>query len=167
MSSFINSAKHFNSVEEAVCNLAYNDQFYLPYSLKTICGKWYDSRKNTIEAIHEEIKAHFDTLRELQALCVTLQYKHHYPPGTLNAQIEVETEETKQKTEIEPLTIHGIFKALGCISYQIETEHLKELRQLTQKEEDALFFLDELQNSIAHYIVGNTPEYEEAKYSIE
>lgn len=157
MSSFICSAKHFNSIEKKLHELIYDNRFYVPYSLREITPQFYDRRKTSVKSAEKELSAIVDTLRELNVLCVSLQYKHHYE-GTLDAQIQTELSEVKSKTETKYLTIHGLYNALSCLNYQIEIGHLKELRELTNGEENALTFLRELKIALASDIVSKLPD---------
>lgn len=165
MSSFICSAKHFNSVENAVVDHCIdNANFWMPYNIqKRIPGLDHHA---TREQKRETVHAIFTTLRELQVLCVSLQYKHHYD-GTLDEEIKQQMTAVKQKTGVVSLTRIGLYKAIGGILYQIETEHLEELRELTQSEKDALFFARTLENGLAKDIVSDLSEYETAKWEIE
>lgn len=167
MSSFIPSAKHFNSIERTVIFLTQNSNFYFPYSFKDKFPKIYNGRHFSQDLIDKEVISIIDTLRELTPLCVTLQYRHHYE-GKLDKEIIEQTEILKHdKKGGEPLTKIGLFKALQCLSYQIETDHLKQLRNLTTEEENALFFIDELKNTLAVDIVSSLPDYEAQKWEID
>jgi Tfp pilus assembly PilM family ATPase len=57
------------------------------------------------------------------------------------------------------------YKALQCINYQLEIEHLKELRHLTAQEELAMELLHEITGEIAMKIIRSLPEYEKVQYS--
>jgi uncharacterized protein (DUF305 family) len=94
-----------------------------------------------------------------------LQYKHHYP-GTLDSQIAIELQAVKASTDTTPLTDVSLMKALQCSHYQIESQHLKELRGLTQAEDNALFFLREMVNHIAVGLAMKLPEYDKAPWGI-
>ena len=154
MSSYICSAKHFNSIEKKIKDLVQDNDFYLPYSLKSIVPKFYNKQKNSLDDIFKEIENIINTLREINVLCVSLQYKHHYI-GTLDKEIERELIDVKQKTEIKELSIHGLYNALSCLSYQIELEHLKDIRELSSEEKKAIIFLKEFKISICEHIVAN------------
>lgn len=167
MSSFIPSANHFNSIERTVIFLTQNNNFYFPYSFKDKFEKIYYKGHYSQDLIDKEVISIIDTLRELTPLCVTLQYRHHYE-GTVDKEISEQTEILKQTRKGgTPLTKVGLFKALQCLSYQIETEHLTQLRSLTTEEENALFFVDELKNALAIDIVSSLPDYEAQKWEIE
>lgn len=157
MSSFICSAKHFNSIEKKLHELIYDNNFYVPYSLKNIVPKFYDRRQSSVKNVEKELTGIVDTLRELNVLCVSLQYKHHYE-GTLDTQIQTELSKVKSKTETKYLTTHGLYNALSCLNYQIEIEHLKKLRELTNGEKNALTFLRELKIALASDIVSKLPD---------
>jgi len=166
MSSFIPSAKHFNSIERSVIFLTQSSNFYFPYSFKDKFPKIYNKGHYSQDAIDAEVKAIIDTLRELTPLCVTLQYKHHYQGG-VDKEIAEQTAILKQENKGgEPLAKIGLFKALQCLSYQIETKHLTDLRSLTNEEENALFFVDELKCVLAVDIVAGLPSYDTEKWEI-
>lgn len=166
MSSFICSPKHFNSIEASVKNLAYGSQFYFPYSFKERFNALYEKRKSNFDNMDACVMNVVDELRRLNALCVSLQYKHHYE-GRLDKEIEEQTNLLLNfKKESKILNKYELLAAMKCVSYQIEEEHLKELRNLTESEEDALFFLKEMINTLAMDIVTSLPEYEKAGWSI-
>lgn len=166
MSSFICSPKHFNSIEASIKNLAYGSQFYFPYSFKQKFNALYEKRKATFDNMDTCVNNVIDELRRLNALCVSLQYKHHYE-GRLDKEIEEQTEILmNSKKEHKILNKYELLAAMKCVNYQIEEEHLKELRALTESEEDALFFMSEMINCLAMDIVTNLPEYEKAGWSI-
>jgi hypothetical protein len=166
MSSYICSPKHFNSIEEKLKNLVYDSNFYLPYSLKDILPKWYNKKDNSFDVIFVEIKNIINSLRELNVLCVSLQYKNHYV-GRLDQEIENELVIVKQKTEIKGLSKHGLYNALSCLNYQIELEHLKDLRNLTLEEENAMKFLKEFKISLAEDIIRELEEDKTNTWSID
>lgn len=166
MSSYINSAKHFNSIENKLqCILIWsNDNYYMPYDIKNLYPELY-SKQSTAEKKENIIRGIVDTLRHLQVLCVSLQYKHHYD-GVLDQEIANQTEVVMDRKESVHLSLHGLYNAMRCISYQIEREHLKELRELLPVEESALKFMEIIINSLAHHLVSAMPE-DECKWSIE
>lgn len=166
MSSFIPSSKHFNSIEKSVIYLTQNNNFYFPYSFKNVFPILYDKRKYTQDAIDSVVVGIIDTLRELTSLCVSLQYKHHYE-GTLDNEIQEQTQILiKEKKQFTQLNNIALYKALSCLSYQIETEHLSDLRKLTQDEENAMFFIKEMKAVLCENIVSSLPNYEAAKWEI-
>jgi hypothetical protein len=166
MSSYINSSKHFNSVQDKLESLLIwnHDNFYTPYKIKSLYPEIYDRNWNT-EVKKEKITGIIDTLRKLQVLCVSLQYAHHHE-GTLDKEIQEQTEIVMCKKEREILTTHGLYNAIGCIGYQIEAKHLKELRELTEEESKALEFLEIMRDELAHHLVSKLPE-DKTRWSIE
>jgi hypothetical protein len=164
MSSFICEPKQFNSIEIAVRNLALGDSFYFPYSFKDRLPELY-KRSTGIDIKADKVRDIIDTLRRINVLCVSLQYAHHYE-GVLDKEIEDQTKMIMNRKEFQHLTKVELYKSLSCVNYQIELEHLKELRQLTEDEETAMFFLREFTDCLAHDIVSNLQEYETAKWSI-
>ena len=166
MSSFIHNAKHFNSVEQAFKRLAIDRSFYFPYSFKQCFPVLQRSHDHGFATINEEIKQIFDTIREISVLCVTLQYKDYYA-GKLDAQIEVEKNDLmSNKKQFKGLNNIETLVALQSIDYQIEIEHLKDLRPLTDQESNALFFIKEMISKLALYIVSKLPETDKAQWSI-
>lgn len=166
MSSFICSPKHFNSIEKSIIELTQSNSFYFPYAFKDCLPELYSSKNFLDKDINAKVENLIDRLRELNALCVTLQYKHHYV-GTLDAEIQAETVNLlTNKKERQNLPKIGLYKALQCVSYQIELEHLKELRELNEAEKLALLFLKEMINALAHDIINHLPEYENGKWEI-
>lgn len=167
MSSFICSPKHFNSIEASIKNLAYGSQFYFPYSFKKKFPALYEKRKQTFDNMDACVENVVDELRRLNALCVSLQYKNHYV-GKLDTEIEEQTSILMNcKKESKLLNKYELLAALKCVGYQIETEHLKDLRHLTEQEENTLYFLTEMINALAMDIVTSLPAYEKAGWSIE
>ena len=157
MSSYICDSKHFNSIEKNLIDLIEKDDFYIPYVLKDVLPNWYNKRKSTVEAIIEELKPLINAIRELNVICVSLQYKDHYK-GVLDNEITTQLENNTKKTEIKNLTLHGLYNALRCTKYQIELEHLKELRELTDIEEKSMLFLKEIIISIGKDIISKLPD---------
>jgi hypothetical protein len=166
MSSFICTSKHFTSIEKKMHQLINKDDYYTPYELREVCPKNYDKRNNLIETMEAEISKHIDTLRTLNAVCVILQYKHHYK-GTVNAQISSEVNEVHRKSQPVELTTMGVYKALKCVIYQIELNHLEELRELRTEEKNAMKYIKETISFLATYILTNSEEWEKAAYTID
>lgn len=166
MSSFINTPEHFNSIERKLHYMAMGRNFYVPYSLKKIAPKFYDRQHYNTDEVLEEITDFIDTMRELNVICVNLQYRHN-KIGALDSEISNGIAYVKTKnTNTAELSEIGLYKALQCMTYQIETEHLRELRSLTQTEENALYFFEEIKKALAFDIVSNLPEYNNAAWSI-
>lgn len=166
MSSFTCSAKHYNSIESALHQLISKDMFCPAYELKEICPNWYERHHANHKAIKQEFSEHIDTIRELNALCVSLQYKDHYE-GVLDKEIKEQIEYVKEKTEIKYLTPHGLYNALRCANYQIEIEHLQELRKLTESEQNAMKFLEVMINHVGAYIISQLPDDKSNTHSID
>ena len=156
MSSFICSPKHFNSVERAL--LRATIQQYPEWNL-------YDGSRD-IDKQQALIREHMLTLRELSALCVNLQYKHHHQ-GELDEVIQADIAELKNASISRELSLIELHKACSCISYQIETEHLEELRPLTGNERTAILFLESIKTKLALHIIKALPEYDKAEWEIK
>lgn len=158
MSSFVHSAKHFNSIEKALQLAFVNSNVYYTYRIK----RKFNMKNMGVDATYEKITEFVDTLRSLNALCVSLQYKHHYE-GVLDAEIQSQTNFLMlNKSENVGLNKIALYKALQSLDYQIEIEHLKDLRELTTQEQDAMGFLSMIIDDIAHDIVRDLEEYEKA-----
>lgn len=165
MSSFINSAKHFSTIKKNLYRHLFNveDKIYLPYSFADRFKKVYD-RSNFIEVRENAVKEQINNFAKLQALCVNLQYKHH--SENLDLDIKESQKEVVKDIEAKSIDKTALVKLLGCSIYQVETEHLKELRELTKEEEDALFFVKEIHKEIIEHIVYTSKEYNNSEYAI-
>lgn len=161
MSSYINSPKHFNSIEHKFHLLANSNEFSFPYSVSSILPNCYNKNETLIETMERELTDVIDTLRELNVLCVTLQYK-----DACAVELQAELKFVKTKTKIKDLTLHGLYNALCCLDYQIELSHLEQTRKLTVKEQSAVQFLKEMRISIAIKLVRSLPEDKTNTWSI-
>jgi hypothetical protein len=160
MSSYIPSPKHFNSVQKALVDLFTGHDFEGPYALREKLPRLFVT--GTVEA---EVEKVVDDLRKLNVLCVTLQYAHHYE-GHVNEEIKEETSHLMDnKNNYKYLSVHGLYNALNCISYQIEVEHLTE--PLTGDEQNAMFFLAKMRESLAYHLVRKMPEDKTCRWEVE
>lgn len=151
MSSFICSPRHFNSVEHTLLNMK-NDNTY-NYMMRE-----YDT---------EYISSVVDNLRYINVVCVTLQYKAHYK-GKLDNEIQKQLDYLfNNKNGGEFLSIKQLLQCLRCINYQIEIEHLTELRELTESEQNAIEFLSIFSNKLAMYIINDTDILRDTKWSLD
>ena len=165
MSSFICSSKHFNSIERTVINLTQDQNFYFPYAFKCVYPELYEKRYYTQDRIDSAVTEIVNVLRELNVLCVSLQYKHHYP-GTLDKEISEQKAIVSDRAQSANLSKIELYKALICVSYQIEEQHLTELRQLSQQETNALFFIKEMKGALSADIIRSLPDYDVAAWEI-
>lgn len=108
----------------------------------------------------------FNTLRELQVVCVSLQYRHHYD-GRLDREISEQLTAVRTSTKVQHLTPSALRRGLQCILYQIEPEHLTELRPLTPDEQGALDLAREIINTIAGYYADQVSEKAGDRWSID
>ena len=161
MSSFICSAKHFNSIEKALNNyFSGSKSSEYSYSFYKYLGG-----NATGDQIREKIKNFIDTLRELNVMCVSLQYKHH-SEGTLDTEISEQRERVYSDNSYKTIDIYGLIKALACVNYQLETENLIEFRPLTESETTALKYLDDLKYDLCYYLVNTSPQYDKGDWEI-
>lgn len=167
MSSFICSNKHFASIAKGIMHIININSFHVSYDLKQIAPQIY-SYKQTLneQSAIKEVNSFIGTLMELQVLCVSLQYRHHY-----EGHLDQEISEQREILHIPcnnpvPLSPAALYKSIHCALYQIETEHLEELRPLTSKEKDCLAFFGLFAANIADHIVSRLPEYDKAPWGI-
>jgi hypothetical protein len=165
MSSFICSSKHFNSIQKTLEFFTHGKNYSFPYELKTVCPKMYDNKHYSTELIEQEVREIVNALRELNVYCVLLQYKHHYE-GRLNNEVQDQLEIIRDSEGGNILSLVELFKALTCVRYQIELEHLKELRELASLENRAMSFLNIMINDLACEIVRELPAYDDASWEI-
>src|ERR1035438_2955274 len=146
MSSYVCSAKHFNSLERGTIKVLmplkngdvstgkvseypfkkeFNQFFKDEPNGYGLSGTW---KKLCGDRIKNEIPLIFDELRRLNVICVTLQYKEEYA-GKVDTQIEFETEYLQtNKRDYKELSKHGLYNGLRCLHYQIEEEHSRDLK---------------------------------------
>lgn len=165
MSSFINSAKHFSTIKLNLYRyiVTHQEKIYLPYEMADRYRKIYDDQ-GFFEVREKAIFEQVDNFIKLQCLCVNLQYKHH--SKNLDLDIELTTKEALKNVESERVSKTQLTKLIGCALYQVETEHLKELRELTKEEEDALYFFKLMQKELTEDILYNSEEFKNADYCI-
>jgi hypothetical protein len=161
MSSHICSSRHFNSIEAAALRVI-REERYNTYDLKAVGLYKYDlTPKDTINVLTGLISS----LRDINVLCVSLQHKKHFE-GKLDFVIEAGLVDVRHDKKMVTLSDLGLLNALKCLDYQIELEHLTELRPLNQEETKALEFLSLFTNSLAVYICSKLPEDKTNKWSI-
>ena len=152
----------FNSVSLTLQDLTTNQNFYFPYSLKdaypVLTSKNHYSNKLTFKVVDDLV----DTLRTINVLCVSMQYAHHYP-GTLDAEIKAELTAVFNRSGGKQLSKIALLSQLNCLDYQIEINHLIELRELTITESNAMLFLKEFRNSLAMDIIMDLPAYSDVE----
>lgn len=158
MSSFICGPKHFNSIEKALTILFQHDNYFrYTYELNDISEILANTTKISVEKICSEIKKFINELRDLNAICVTLQYAHHYE-GKINQEIQSAKKFTRSTEEHKELTLHGLYNALRCLTYQIEIEHLEELGGLSNEQKQAMKFINIMENKLARAIIIKLPD---------
>ena len=141
MSSFICNAKHFNSIESNLIAYVHSSEFN-KYSFGQDLTK-------------DDVIKFVDILRELNVMCVSMQYKHHYA-GKLDAEIKEQLECVKSRTHTSPLTLLGLYNALCCVNYQIEVEHVEGL--CDDLVNNTMPLLDKFIKDIAQTVVGKLPD---------
>ena len=166
MSSFICSAKHFNSIEESLKKYVNSRDFYA-YKLKNLYPVLFRPKEQLYETVEKQITDIVNELRKLNVICVSLQYKHHYD-GRLNEEIKEQEEIAFDRSEgYKELSLHGLYNALNCLNYQIELEHLEELTGNKEAENKAYQFLQIMTENLAHYLVRKLPEDNTNRWSID
>ena len=84
----------------------------------------------------------------------------------MNKEIQVQREIVHKRKGFKELDIYGLYKALNCVQYQIEIEHLEELGGVTEEHKKALKFLEILQNWLAHHIAHKSERYDQNEWEI-
>lgn len=167
MSSFICSNKHFASIAKGIMCIINTNSFHVSYNLKQIAPQTYSYKRTSDEqSAMKKANSFIETFMELQVLCVSLQYRHHYE-GRLDQEISEQREILHIPCD-NPVSLSpaALYKSIHCALYQIETEHLEELRPLTPKEKDCLTFFRLFAANIADHIVSRLPEYGKAPWGI-
>lgn len=160
MSSFICNPEHFNSIERALKSLGNDTSFYLTPKFSKLLKSFHPQDD------YEAITIFMDTLRELSVLCVSLQYKHHYV-GFLDKEIEDQKAILfSDKHSSITLDHVGLLKAIQCVGYQIELEHLQELREITEAEQNAIGLIEGYEQTLSMYIINKLPSYEASAWCI-
>jgi hypothetical protein len=116
-------------------------------------------------AIRETMGGIMDTLKALNVVCFCLQYRDHYP-GTLDAEIGRQLLHVNQPLQGRRLELPALYKALECLEYQIETQHLVKLRDLNAEEVAALGFLRAMPPAIAAHLIQVSTAYQNAPWAI-
>lgn len=164
MSCFICSASHFNSVEDGITRLfIHEDLFLFPVSVREIAYELFDKSYSAWRQGEKRIKSIMDTLRDLNVICVGLAWNE---PDMWKTMI-LEKEAVKVKTKIVHLNNIELYKAIQCIEYQIEIEHLEALGEVSMEQKAALFFLKEVKATLATFILCNSEDYEKAKWCVD
>lgn len=143
MSSFICSPKHFSSIRKSLQDLQKFDNSWNGY------GSPFKTSA--------EIDTFVDGLIWLNVVCVNFQYRHHND-GKLDTVISSDMEAAKTPTRAKHLSIRGLYNALRCTNYQIETEHITGLFDLQVSE--TMPILRKLLDSLAHKILSKLPDDE-------
>ena len=172
MSAFICDPKHFTSIKDATFRKfrkSFNGDWkglnthdfkkYLEPAATLPPFKLEDFTKNLIDK-------YIDVLIVLSVETVCLKYKHHLEEGqTVERDIKDQTRAAKRRTEPAELSDTALFKAIQCMEYQIETEHLN--RPETTLEKEAQEFFKTLKIQLALIIAGTSADYEKAKWAID
>jgi hypothetical protein len=161
MSSNICSSRHFNSIEAAALRVI-KETRYNSYDLKAVGLYRYELAPNDIFNV---LTGLISSLRDLNVLCVSLQNRKNYE-GSLDSVIEACRLEVRKDKQMVTLSNLGLLNACNCLDYQIEVEHLEEIRPLSEEELKALEFLKLFRGSLALYVCSELPEDKTNKWSI-
>lgn len=143
MSSFLHTAKHFNSIEKSLIELKTKDR-----------SSGFCHNVSVIEI--EQVMKHF---RELSCICVINQYKHHY----YNPEKEIRLSYLALQVDESYLILKPIelYKAIGSMEYQIEFRYLG--REFSDSERIAVTKFNEIKLELCHLIISNLSEYNEVR----
>lgn len=169
MSSFINNAKTFNSVQQGIEALL-NDSRTHSYPFKKFGLDRYD---NNPKQIAEKLKQLFDSVRELQVISWHFQYeaRGEYNVNDLRKSITEQIELTKLETKIKRLRGAALLKNFQCIMYQIEEEGIdRDFAEAFYPDlniEETLDFLNVTERQIALETVMRGEEYDAADWGLD
>ena len=141
------SNKHFSTIENHFVSLMRNNEFYT-YRLKK-----YGLYNIPNSQIVQTVKPLFNKLKELNVICVVMQYKEH-SKGCVDQEIKSNLEALKHNVKPEIVDNATFYNNLCCLKYQIEIEHIEGLR------DDLIFFhtfLLDLIDVVANYIASKLP----------
>lgn len=157
MSAFVCTQKHFKDVRTS---LEHNWSKYRDQSGIFNRMIW----PNDIDHVYDTINKAVTYWQRLQVETVGYKYAH----GDTDKAAKEIADKLELTGEFEPgrkLDRVQLYKALQCISYQIETEHLP--RKLTSEEKLYLQLLETIINDLPADIVRDTEDYKEMAWSID
>lgn len=140
MSSFICSAKHFNSTEKSTYELMINPNFN-EYWFRKYCKNIDD-----LNLVEQTIKDIFSKIKYLNVFSWCTQYEQFENEVALWSHVN-------KKTDVFKLDRKGLYNALSCISYQIEEDRIK----INKSEKKSLEFLNDMRNAIARHLIKDIP----------
>ena len=143
MSSFLHTAKHFNSIEKSLIELKTKEKSYC-----------FCSNISVIEI--EQVMKYF---REFSCICVINQYKHHYD----DPQKEIRLSHLALQLDESYLILKPIelYKAISSMEYQIEFSYLG--REFSDSERIAVMKFNEIKLELCDLIISNLSEYQEVR----
>ena len=159
MSSWICNPRHFAALQSKLTDMFYQTD-NIPYPMRV-------DYPNLFLNPQKETKKLIDEWAKLNVLCVSYQYAHH--TTTLNADIaqEMEIAIKRKPTGAIISSLPALYKALCCLRYQIEIEHLERIRPLTETEAKAWKHLQTLIEFVADKFICSTNEYEKSPWGID
>jgi len=143
MSSFLHSAKHFNSIEKSLIDLKKNNSAH---------GFCYNVSKIDIE----QVMKHY---RKFSCICVTNQYAHHH--DDINAELASCFQSLTSDQSYVILKPIELYKAITSMEYQIEFNHLG--REFDDSEKLAVLKFNEIKMSLCDLIINKLPEYDNCR----
>lgn len=161
MSSFINTKNHFGSIYKSLLKLKNN-----PCKHRVVTNKLERCLEPFGKNYDERVLNITQTIMELQVTCVILQYEHRYSGKEKERILCSINDLSSFEDKGECLEYAALIKAIQCMLYQIETEHLKPLRKMTKNEALALRFFKGIEFSLLSYCMDNTVEYTSACWCI-
>ena len=152
MSCFIHSPEHYNTTKKALEPYFEDDRF-----MKYFLGELTNHKIN--------LNVLIITLINLNVITFFLANKKHFKDKSLNDLIKEELEifDGVTKTTNKIKTSADLIKSLVSINYQIEIEHLQEIRSLTKDELVSMEYIKMLPFAIAKYSIVNTNDYDNSK----
>lgn len=161
MSSFINTRNHFGSIYKSLLklkNAPEKGRILTTRMREALSGFGYEYDYGVLRITI--------VIMQLQVECVTRQYQHHHSGNVEDSVISTMDSLMSFKDCGGPLEYPALIKAIQCMMYQIEPEHLKGVRKLSVKEAIALKFFRDLEHSLLVFCMDNTTEYQSANWCI-
>lgn len=161
MSSFINTINHFGSIYRSIIKL--NNA---PEKCRLISTRMRYTIANFGDDFYKGVSNLVYTVIKLQIECVEIKYQQYRTENLENRIFSYQEYMKSFKLAGHALSYPTLIKAIQCMLYQIETEQLKGVRRMTKQEAIALKFFKDLEYSLLVFCMDNTPEYQQASWSI-
>ena len=136
---------HFNSLERKVLELhKFNPNFKIPFI----------SKMNTFKMNQQNLFLAFKDLKELNVLCQFFIHRTLFE-GELDFYIKTYKEMLfEDSISSKELSNWVLYNTLLTLKKLLDTSSYEEVFKLSQNQKNALYFLEELINNTAHYLLS-------------